>query len=60
MRLRPTMCFAVVALLVIPGTALAPNITPTGASASSTFGTEYAPLHLIDNSGLSGGMHDSD
>lgn len=41
------------------GVVYAQQITPVGITVSHTFGT-YDPLHLIDDSGLVGGLHDDD
>ena len=45
-------------MLAVPATLLAQNITPTGVTASSTF-SNYNVLNLINNSGLSAGLHDA-
>ncbi len=47
----------VLVLAATAATANAQQITPVGATASSTFET-YALINLINNSGLSGGLHD--
>lgn len=51
-------CVAVA--LIAPGVAHAQNITPVGVTASSTFTASYQAEDLINDSGLSGGLHDVD
>lgn len=43
--------------MLVSGAVSAQEITPVGITVSSTFGT-YDPLHLIDDSGMAGGLHD--
>lgn len=63
MRLRPIACVISLLFLVTPAAVLAQNITPVSATASSTntfFGINFDVNNLINNSGLSGGYHDTD
>jgi len=49
----------VLLILFISVNMYAVQITPVGATASSTFGVDYNPLNLINDSGMSGGLHDT-
>ena len=53
---------AVVAIAAVATPAAAVQVTPVSVTASNTFPFfgQYKPENLIDGSGLSGGLHDSD
>jgi len=57
MRLTVHGIVAVVAVVALPGLASAQVLTPVAVTPSSTFET-YDAVDLINDSGLSGGLHD--
>ena len=57
MRVSSRALLVAAALICVPTVSIAQDITPTGVTVSSTY-FSYDAQNLIDDSGLSGGVHD--